>query len=417
MGWLKKMTGGAISTPKTAGDWVATVATSGANLFGLPAVSKALQGKKVNTSGEEAQQAQAVQEYLAALAEYKETGFIPYEFQGELQADFLEDAKQLDDTTYKEIKTNPIYDQYTQDALRGLEEQATQGLTARDRADLAQLESDVNRQNAGRIGAIRQNMDARGLGGGGQDIVMQMQAAQDATDRQALAALEKAAQAQTNRQNATTQLGNMAAGLQSQQFNQEAQKAAAQDAINQFNVNNTNQRQVYNNTLANQVNQQNWNARQNVADANTEGRNQHNQNVLSGAATGAGLTYNQASDTANRKIAQNQANQQNFTNQLGALGSLAGGAALLFSDEEVKEDIQEQPDDDIEAFLNSIKPKQYGYKGDDKTRHGVIAQDLEHSKIGSDMIRDVNGVKAIDTNDLLGALLQSVAHLNKKVGA
>lgn len=417
MGWLKKMTGGKISTPKNANDLVkgyTNVMFAGGSEV-LDAFGLGGGGKSVNVSGQEAAQAQAIQEYLAALAEYKKTGVVPYEYQGDLTADFLEDAKDLDDTTLKDIETNPAYDQYTMDALRQLEGIATSGMTDADRADMARLEQDVNRQNAGRVGAIRQNMAARGLDGSGSEIVMQMQAAQDAADRQALAALEKSGQMQTNRQNATMNLGNMAQGLQAQQWNQKAQVANAQDAINQFNTNNKNQVAQYNNQLANQTNQYNAGNRQANANLNTEAQNQFNQNVVQNAGQGAQIQYNQAADSANRAI-QQQTNKQQAKNQgIGNLIGAAGAIGAFMSDEEVKDNVQDESPEAIEDFLNKLSGKSYNYKGEDKPRHGILAQDLEQSKIGSDMIRDVDGLKGVDVNDAIGALFQAVAHLNRKV--
>lgn len=99
-----------------------------------------------------------------------------------------------------------------------------------------------------------------------------------------------------------------------------------------------------------------------------------------------------------------------------SVGSSLGGS--IASDKNLKKDIAPEHSFDIEAFLNNLQPKSYSYKDEDKPRHGILAQDLEKSKIGSDMVReDEEGMKHIDTNDAITALLQSVAHLNKKVGS
>lgn len=374
--------------------------------------------KKANTSSQEAAQADAIQAYLDALQDYQNNGLSLYENAGELTPEMLANPELLGQSALYDIVTNPEYQDYTLDALAALEGIANDGFSAADLAEQAKSDSDINRQQAGAIGAARQNMAQRGMSGSGMDLLTQLQIAQSSADQRALSALERQGQAQTNRQNASLNLGNLANNLQSTQFSQEASKAAAQDAINKFNNQNKSDTAKYNNQLANNAAQLNLQNKQNVANSNTEARNTHSSNALNSAGTAAGLRYNQASDSANRAIASAENSNNNRNNTINTL--IGGGATIagaLLSDERAKENVFDQGGDDIESFLDSIAPREFQYKGEGKQRHGVLAQDLEGSRIGQDMVKEdpASGLKTIDVGDAIGALLQSVSHLHKKV--
>lgn len=112
-------------------------------------------------------------------------------------------------------------------------------------------------------------------------------------------------------------------------------------------------------------------------------------------------------------------NNTQSQNQLLAAGIQAGGAALvglLSSDENVKENV-EDADDLTKDFLDKISAKAFNYKWDSKEdrKLGVMAQDVEKSAMGKKMVRFVNGHKALDTKDLMSALLASNALMNKRL--
>lgn len=126
-------------------------------------------------------------------------------------------------------------------------------------------------------------------------------------------------------------------------------------------------------------------------------------------------------------LQQSMANQQADTAQRGQnLGMISGlgGAALgasSKSDENAKENIEPAKDsaNEIETFMNAIKEYNYNYKSKkdgtgDKT--GVMAQDLEKTKVGKTMVdQDASGQKVVDTNKAIGAILAGMADLNKKI--
>jgi hypothetical protein len=250
--------------------------------------------KRPDTSQEDADIAaaealynQSVEEYLKSGPEQYTSGpnfdvGTPLEYQqlsvgDKLALQELGVLDQLGPSALQGISTDPRYKDAELAALSDLEQQSKTGFTARDEADLARLEGEVNRQNRGRLGAIQQNMASRGMSGSGMDIAAQIAASQDATERQALAALEKNAQMGERKQDATSRLGSLASQLQGRDFGQAAAKAQAADAIARFNTANSIDRAKMNTGIANQGIQSNWQRGNQVSDQNVGIANQANQ--------------------------------------------------------------------------------------------------------------------------------------------
>lgn len=265
--------------------------------------------KQGTTQPGNAQRDQAMQDYMDALDDFEKNGNNQYSWLGDMEA-----GPDLAATEMNNISVNPQYGKYEMSALQDLEQISKDGLSMRDQADLAQLEGQVNRQNAGRQGAIQQQMAARGMGGSGMELVQQMQASQDATERQALASMEKAAMAQEGRRGATAQLGQQAGQMSARDYQQQAQKAAAQDSINRFNT-------------ANQQNtsQMNWQGRQGIANQNTQQNNQFANQKLGGRQGAAQVQYNAGTEKNNMATANDQA--QNANKRMIADALIKGGSA------------------------------------------------------------------------------------------
>lgn len=268
-------------------------------------------GGRKNTQPGNIDKDQGMKEFLDAIREYETKGNNQYSWLGDLQ-----NTAQLGNTEMGGITSDPRLRGFEMQALADLEQISKDGLSARDQADLAQLEAQVNRANAGRTGAIQQNMAARGMGGSGLELVAQMQANQDATERQALASLEKAAMAQEGRRGATAQLGAQAGQMSARDFAQQAQRAQAQDAINRFNVANQ-----YNTQMAN------WQGRQGIANQNVAQNNQFQQNVMGAKQGGAQMRYNKGVD-ANNAVAMKDQQKKGQNAAIGQAIGTVGGAVL-----------------------------------------------------------------------------------------
>lgn len=98
-------------------------------------------------------------------------------------------------------------------------------------------------------------------------------------------------------------------------------------------------------------------------------------------------------------------------------GGVAAAAPLLASDFNVKEHINFAAAD-IEEMLSYLTPYNFNYKGSqygDGVHTGVMAQDLEKSKIGQTLIVQKNGVKYIDPIKTISALIATQSYLFNKM--
>lgn len=167
----------------------------------------------------------------------------------------------------------------------------------------------------------------------------------------------------------------------------------------------------YSQDLANQDYQQYYNNEYNRLN-NLAGINVDATNNLATAANqyGANLSNN-ITGLANAQAAASMAK----SNQNAALlqQGVGLGASYLFSDERLKTNITEIPKEDIEEMKRLLTAYYFGYKNADHGKGewaGVMAQDLEKSKIGKLLVvEDSQGNKTIDQNKVLSMFLATMA--------
>jgi hypothetical protein len=231
-----------------------------------------------------------------------------------------------------QISSDPSLKQNQMDALLGLQDISDSGgLTSGDQANLSKIRTDEDTAARGKREAIIQNAQSRGLGGSGLELMSQMQNQQDSATRNSQRDMDVAGQAQERALQALMQQGQLSGQIQNQDFNQQAQKAQANDAISQFNAQNQ-QAQINQNVGArNAAQAANLGTKQNIANSNVATANtqqQFNKGLIqqqfdnqikkAGGSTGV--------DQANAQAAgQNSANQANATNQLIGIGATAAG--------------------------------------------------------------------------------------------
>jgi len=95
---------------------------------------------------------------------------------------------------------------------------------------------------------------------------------------------------------------------------------------------------------------------------------------------------------------------------------------IRFSDKNVKKDVDYDPKD-VSAFMNRIKAASYNYKDEvkdsplaSKNREiGVMAQDLEKSKLGKEAVTTTDKGKIVDYDNLGPKMLASIANLNERL--
>ena len=115
------------------------------------------------------------------------------------------------------------------------------------------------------------------------------------------------------------------------------------------------------------------------------------------------------------KAGQAQAQSQNQAGMAGSFLSFLGtllGAIFLGSDQNSK-DIKGQGGEEADRLMDALRPMVYNYKGDDRERLGVMAQDVE--KVRPDLVVDTPAGRVINVPQATGAVLASLARLNERV--
>lgn len=125
----------------------------------------------------------------------------------------------------------------------------------------------------------------------------------------------------------------------------------------------------------------------------------------------------------NADVAKTNANKELQGKMWGSVLSTAGqvGAAAA-SDKNGKKDIK-SGSKDVKSFLDALSAKSYEYKDTSKPgtaegpRVGIMAQDLEKSKMGKTLVKDTPNGKMVDTVQGYGAILAAQAELNQRLKA
>lgn len=224
----------------------------------------------------------------------------------------------LGQSEMQNVQVDPRTIEAQMNALAGIQDIAAQGgMTATDRARLAQIQSENEAQLKGQQGAIMQNLAARGMSGGMSELVARQTAAQQAANRQAQQGLDVAAQAEQRALQALMQYGQLGGQIGQQQFSQAAAKAQAADEIAKFNAANLASAQQRNIAARNAAQAANAQMQQQIAGQNVGLRNQAQlqnqslaqqqyQNQLARATGQSGSMQNIAAQQAANQAQQNQ---------------------------------------------------------------------------------------------------------------
>ena len=222
-------------------------------------------------------------------------------------------------------------------AIGGVEELSQTGLSEIDRAALTEIQNQIASQERGQRESILQNMAQRGLAGSGQELAAQLQGSQAASQQASTQGMQQAAQAQRARTQALSQLAELSGGIEQTDFLREQQRQAAQDAINQFNVQNRNVAGMRNLQTQQDIANLNAQERNRIAQANVDLENrQRLQNQVNRPLAQYGLQTDYVSGISQglggigqTQTQQQLANQQAMTQGIGTGlnvgGTLAGG--------------------------------------------------------------------------------------------
>jgi hypothetical protein len=244
------------------------------------------------------------------------------------------EASLLSSNAYNDIVTDPSLVGAQKQALQSLQDVGNAGgLTAIDKARLSDIRDSQNQDAKGRLASIESNARERGVGGSGLELVSALQNEQSAADRAAKAGTDVAATAQSRALSALLGAGEAATSMRGQDYAEQANKAAAENAIQAFNKRALDSTNKFNVENANAAQAANLTNAQNVSNANTNIGNQnkiHNANAnqqvfndnLALASGKAGVDVS-AANAAQEQAAREQAGD------LGVANGIIGGAARI----------------------------------------------------------------------------------------
>lgn len=252
------------------------------------------------------------------------------------------------------IQIDPNVKNAQMNALQGLTDIYSQGgMSAIDRARLAEIQSAQQSVDRGQREAILQSQAMRGMGASGNTLAALLQGQQGSANAANMQALDVNAQAQQRALEAMMNAGQFGTQLNTQQFGQQAQQAQAQDAISRFNMENQNaarernlgvrQGLIATNTGArNAARQGNTDLRNQAMGQNVDLRNQANYynrvtrpTTVFGMQSGNNQLIGQGLQNAANMANQNRWNQQAINQQdrgaaIGSIGSITQGVAGAF---------------------------------------------------------------------------------------
>lgn len=244
----------------------------------------------------------------------------------------MDTAVNLGPSKMEGVSTDPSLRAAQMSALNKLQEVGSAGgRDAQFLSDAAKLQSDVNTNLQGQEGAIQQNMAARGMSGGGSELVARQMAAQNAANRQSQAGLDLNAQAQQRALQALMQSGQLGGQMQAQDFGQQSQKAQAADAISRFNA--QNQQNVMSSNTANKNQAQQYNAQnqQNIANQNVGQNNQAQQYNLGLAQQNFNNQVTKASGVAKQYENMAATKNQERDSDRGLVGGLLSAGMTAYA--------------------------------------------------------------------------------------
>jgi len=210
-----------------------------------------------------------------------------------------------------------------------------QGLTPTAEAQIANALNQTQTQEQGANASVEDQFAQKGIPTSLMGAALQTQNNNAASNNLNLAGVNAAAGAQQNALTALSNEGTLGSTMQGEQYTEAANKAAAQNAINQWNAANTTQVSQSNANLTQAANLYNTTNTQNVANANTQsGQYQQEYNAavpqtvysdaMQKAAAEAGVNEQQA----NQATAAGQ-QMAGFESGLLGAGATLGGSAIM----------------------------------------------------------------------------------------
>lgn len=235
----------------------------------------------------------------------------------------LYDTYLQESNAYDNVKVDPTVLAAQNDALNELINLSeAKGLNAIDQQALQEIISNENRNLQGQNEAILQNAMQRGVYGSGLELAQRLQAAQSSANRMNNQDMDVMAQAQQRALEALSNYGNLASNMRSQDYGEQAQKAAAQNAINQFNVQQMTNSNVGNVDNQNKVSQMNTDVQHKQQDSNVQAA----RDIWGNKTDVAALQTNQYNANKTDARERQKSNNELIGTLATSVGSAIGGS-------------------------------------------------------------------------------------------
>lgn len=188
------------------------------------------------------------------------------------------EAALVSGNAYDNLQTSSAPVESEMSALNKLQSVAdAQGMTPQMKAQLQDALNQVKTQEQGQNGAILDQMAARGIPTSLMGTAAQLANAGQGAESANKAATDAAGQAEQNALQALSTGGQMAGQVHGQQYQEQANKAAAQNAINQWNAQNQTGVNLANTGYRQAANEANFQNAQNVSNQNVQQNNARTQ--------------------------------------------------------------------------------------------------------------------------------------------
>lgn len=249
----------------------------------------------------------------------------------DFKPELIPELEKLTGTNLANIKVDAAMRGRQMKYLDDLDLLSKEGMSETDKTQIMKNRIRRAKDRQGADNSILENMQSRGMLGGGAEFAARSAAADNAINNQSLEDQEVLARAEQGRRNAMQEQARIAAGLEQLDYNRAADIANAQDEINRFNVENSNNRTIANTGITNDAGMYNNRGRQGVHETNVNGRNSFQFDKLDRVNNARQMQYNQAVQEKNA-ILQKYLEKQKKKAAMGqAIGSVVGGVAGSFA--------------------------------------------------------------------------------------
>ena len=310
----------------------------GAVAGGVLGLTGLLGGGDSQADAQAAQYAQARNDLLAIgtppdltheiiMKQYRDAGVLTPELEQQLNINYSNTAGIQEDTTGRDSQLEAL----------NLLKQRGMGLGTEERAAFNEVRDMTQRDAEAKRMQVMQNMAARGQGGSGAELMAALQGAQASNTRLSQEGDRLGASAAQSSLAALSQIANQGSNLRSQDYNTQLNSAQSLDAMDKFNMQNSQAVQQRNIAAANEAQRANLANAQSIQNTNTQMENTERVRQVNEAGklwdrklAQAGGMSNVGTSAAEHTVAQPNTLQQagKAINTMGAAYSKKNGSTM-----------------------------------------------------------------------------------------